>query len=69
MKRLTRGVTPEQRLVRDGHISRSTANVLALYLLRCTVADAKGLSYYSSAQSIPCKLAGDSFLRPPKDSA
>ena len=41
----------DQRLVRDGHISRCGANALALYLLLCTVADAQGLSYYSDAAS------------------
>jgi hypothetical protein len=41
----------DQRLVRDGHISRCRANALALYLLLCTVADAQGLSYYSDART------------------
>ena len=38
----------DQRLVRDGHISRcGGAQALALYLLLVTVADSQGLSYYS----------------------
>jgi hypothetical protein len=41
----------DQRLVRDGHISRCTPNALALYLLLCTVADAQGLSYYSDPRA------------------
>jgi hypothetical protein len=41
----------DHRLVRDGHITRCTANALALYLLLCTVADAQGLSYYSDAKA------------------
>lgn len=39
----------DQRLVRDGHITRCKSEALALYLLLCTVADAQGLSYYSDA--------------------
>lgn len=38
----------DQRLVRDGAIRRCDAGALALYLFLVTVADAKGLSYYSS---------------------
>ena len=37
----------DQRLVRDRHISRCSAQALALYLFLLTVADAQGLSYYS----------------------
>jgi hypothetical protein len=38
----------DQRLVRDGHISRcGGAQALGLYLLLVTVADSQGLSYYS----------------------
>ena len=37
----------DQRLVRDGHIRRSSASALGLYLFLVTVGDAEGLSYYS----------------------
>jgi hypothetical protein len=38
----------DQRLVRDGHISRCDGvQALGLYLLLVTVADSQGLSYYS----------------------
>ena len=37
----------DHRLVRDGHISRCSAEALALYLFLVTVADGQGLSYYS----------------------
>ena len=37
----------DHRLVRDRHISRVSAQALALYLFLATVADAEGLSYYS----------------------
>ena len=38
----------DQRLVRDGHISRCGGpHALALYLLLVTVGDSQGLSYYS----------------------
>jgi hypothetical protein len=38
----------DQRLVRDGHISRCGGPpALALYLLLVTVGDSQGLSYYS----------------------
>ena len=37
----------DHRLVRDRHISRCGAPALALYLFLVTVADGKGLSYYS----------------------
>jgi hypothetical protein len=39
----------DQRLVRDRHIERCDAFAAALYLFLVTVADAKGLSYYSDA--------------------
>jgi len=38
----------DQRLVRDGLIRRCDSDALALYLFLVTVADAQGLSYYSS---------------------
>ena len=37
----------DQRLVRDGHIARCEPEALALYLFLVTVADARGLSFYS----------------------
>jgi hypothetical protein len=39
----------DQRLVRDRHIQGRSPEALALYLLLCTVADARGTSYYSDA--------------------
>jgi len=39
----------DHRLVRDRHISRCSANGLALYLFLVTVADGQGLSYYGDA--------------------
>ena len=39
----------DHRLVRDRHISRCSANALALYLFLVTVADGQGLSYYGDA--------------------
>lgn len=39
----------DQRLVRDGLITRCSTAALALYLLLVTVADAEGLSYYADA--------------------
>jgi hypothetical protein len=38
----------DQRLVRDGHTARCSAEALALYLFLVTVADAQGLSYYGA---------------------
>jgi hypothetical protein len=35
--------------VRDGHLQGRSPEALALYLLLCTVADARGVSYYSDA--------------------
>lgn len=37
----------DQRLVRDGHFEQCSCEALALYLFLLTVADHKGLSYYS----------------------
>lgn len=37
----------DQRLVRDGHIDRLSHPACALYLFLLTVADARGLSFYS----------------------
>lgn len=37
----------DQRLVRERHIGRCTAEALALYLFLVTVADADGLSFYA----------------------
>lgn len=37
----------DHRLVRDGHIKRSSAAALGLYLFLVTVGDCDGLSYYS----------------------
>ena len=39
----------DQRLVRDRHIRGRTPGALALYLFLCTVADARGMSYYSDS--------------------
>ncbi len=39
----------DQRLVREHHIDRCTHPAGALYLFLLTVADARGLSYYSDA--------------------
>jgi hypothetical protein len=39
----------DHRLVRDGHVSRCSADALALYLVLVTVADSQGLSYYCDA--------------------
>lgn len=36
----------DHRLVREGHLRRTTPEGLALYLFLVTVADAQGLSYY-----------------------
>jgi len=44
----------DHRLVRDRHISRCSANALALYLFLVTVADGQGLSYY--ADPTICRL-------------
>jgi hypothetical protein len=39
----------DHRLVRDRHISRCSADALALYLFLVTVSDGQGLSYYADA--------------------
>jgi hypothetical protein len=39
----------DHRLVHDRHISRCSADALALYLFLVTVADGQGLSYYADA--------------------
>ena len=48
----------DQRLVRDHHIDRCSHRAAALYLFLVTVADARGLSYYSD-RSISKRLAMD----------
>jgi hypothetical protein len=48
----------DHRLVRDRHISRCSAEALALYLFLVTVGDAEGLSYYSD-ESITRRLPLD----------
>jgi hypothetical protein len=53
----------DQRLVRDGHISRCGASALALYLLLCTVADAQGLSYYSDPRTASLLSLSECELR------
>lgn len=39
----------DHRLVRDNRLAHCDTHALALYLILVTVADAQGLSYYSSA--------------------
>lgn len=48
----------DQRLVRDRHIERLSHRAAALYLFLVTVADARGLSYYSD-RSISQRLGMD----------
>lgn len=48
----------DHRLVRERHIDKCTHPAAALYLFLVTVADAKGLSYYSDA-SIMARLSMD----------
>lgn len=48
----------DQRLVRDEIIDRCGSDALALYLFLITVADAKGLSYYSD-QAVVHRLSFD----------
>jgi hypothetical protein len=48
----------DHRLVRERHIDKCTHPAAALYLFLVTVADAKGLSYYSDA-SIMSRLSMD----------
>ena len=52
----------DHRLVRDRHISRCSADALALYLFLVTVADGQGLSYYADAticRLLPLRQAPD----------
>ena len=54
----------DHRLVRDGHVQGRSAAALALYLFLVTVADGKGLSYYSDqtiSRLLP--LAGPALAR------
>lgn len=48
----------DHRLVRDHHIDRLSHRACALYLFLVTVADARGLSYYSN-RSLSQRLAID----------
>lgn len=41
----------DHRLVRDRHIQGPSAPALSLYLFLCTVADARGMSYYSDGSA------------------
>ena len=50
----------DHRLVREGHLRRTTPEGLALYLFLVTVADAQGMSYYGDtrcAQNIGMDIA------------
>jgi hypothetical protein len=49
----------DHRLVRDGYIDQCSHQAAALYLFLVTVADARGLSYYSDA-SLMKRLSMDS---------
>jgi len=40
----------DHRLVREGHLRRTTPEGLALYLFLVTVADAQGISYYGDTR-------------------
>ena len=51
----------DQRLVRDRHIGRLSHASAALYLFLVTVADARGLSYYSDA-TIRDRIAMDALV-------
>jgi hypothetical protein len=51
----------DHRLVRDGYIDRCSHQAAALYLFLVTVADARGLSYYSDA-SVMKRLFMDSAI-------
>lgn len=51
----------DHRLVRDGYIDRCSHQAAALYLFLVTVADARGLSYYSDA-SVMERLFMDSAI-------
>lgn len=46
----------DHRLVRDSHVRGCTTDALALYLILITVADRRGLSYYSDA--LLCTILG-----------
>ena len=61
----------DHRLVRERHLERCSTEALALYLFLVTVADAKGLSYYtctprveSSVLNRSRKVADSGRLRP-----
>lgn len=41
----------DHRLVRDRHIQGPSPSALSLYLFLCTVADARGMSYYSDGSA------------------
>lgn len=51
----------DQRLVQDRHIAKVSSPALALYLFLLTVADEKGLSYYSD-RTISSLLSLDSAI-------
>jgi len=51
----------DHRLVRERHIQGRSPEALALYLMLCTVADARGVSYYSDPAA--AKLLGLSCVR------
>jgi hypothetical protein len=53
----------DQRLVRDGHIAQCGPQALALYLLLVTVADARGLSYYSDKTAARLLSLNEAQLR------
>lgn len=46
----------DHRLVRDSHVRRCTTDALALYLILITVADRRGLSFYSD--TLLCTMLG-----------
>ena len=51
----------DQRLVRERHIDRLSHRAAALYLFLVTVADARGLSYYSE-RSVTQRLTMDTCM-------
>jgi hypothetical protein len=53
----------DQRLVRERYMERCDTHALALYLFLVTVADAKGLSYYSDTAIARCLSMDDVTLR------
>jgi hypothetical protein len=57
----------DHRLVRDGHLRGRSPEALALYLLLCTVADARGVSYYSDASAGELLTLGHARLREARD--